>query len=417
VLSLGGEDLELAEILGEDKETLLVFMTSYCEVCRREQPSVEAFARAKSDSFRVYQVISGASLESARVLAEERRMQVELLVDESGALATHLGVRATPTLLWFDSAGQLRGTYHRIEDVPVGRQVVMEKGVELGTSYDVLVVAADPERARGDLAEVRELCRTMEARLSQWREDSEVSVVNREASSRPVRISSDLQQLLEGALHVSRVTVGAFDVTWRPLEDAGRGNPPTSMLEDIGWRHVRIENGTVSFDRPGTRIGIDGVAKGWIIDALYHALRAKGYEDVLVNIGGDLRTSGRDERGEPRVFRVADPFDITRTACEIEIQDLAVATSGNYIRFTEADGVRRGHIVDPRSGRQPVFDGSVTVLTRDAAMADALATALFVMGPEEGMGFAERTPGVDAIFVTRDGVRSTLGAALRRGRR
>ena len=418
VTMLTGETVDLPSLLAEDKTTLLVFMTSWCSVCKREQPVVERFARERGGDVQVYNVISGANLEDARALFRDRAMEVELLVDEFGDLAMHLGVKGTPTLAQFDRSGQRVGTYYRIEDVPgqstaspAGLVEVVDDGRELGTSYDVVVLAVDRLKARADLARARELCREMERRFSGWREDSEVSRLNREAGLGAVPVSPQMGQLITGALHISEVTGGAFDLTWRSLE--GGEDRRSSARADVGWQHVILENDTVRFARPGTRIGIDGVAKGWIIDAVFYYLRDAGYDDIIVNIGGDLRTAGRDASGNRRVFHVTDPTDLGRVACRIDVEDLAVATSGNYIRTREVQGELRGHIVDPRTGRTPEFDGSVTVLTQDAAMADALATALFVLGPEEGLAFARRTPGVDVVYATSGGVQSTLGSTLR----
>lgn len=299
---------------------------------------------------------------------------------------------------------------------------VVDEGHELGTSWavEVLVHPGDEARARADIAAAHALCQRLEGVFSEWRSDSELSRLNRRAGGGPVAVSDPLRHLLTGALEVARATDGAFDPTWLPLgalwdRAADADRPPTAealaaALGQVGWRHVVVDASGVRFDQPDVRLGLGGVAKGWIIDAVYLDLRRRGYTSLVVNLGGDLRGSGPSADGSARVVRVADPWLPRRTATTFEIHDGAVATSGNYRRRRVVGDRSVGHILDPRSGQPPDFDGSVTVLTRDAAMADALATALFVMGPERGLAFARATPGVDAVFVTRDGVKTTLPA-------
>jgi thiamine biosynthesis lipoprotein len=129
-----------------------------------------------------------------------------------------------------------------------------------------------------------------------------------------------------------------------------------------------------------------------------------------VNIGGDLRTAGRDVDGERVRLRLLDPYAPERALSWLEIEDTAVATSGNYFRARQVGGRQVGHVLDPRTGDAAIFDGSVTVLTRDAAMADALATALLVLGPEAGLALVERLDHVEAVFATREGLLASAGA-------
>jgi len=300
---------------------------------------------------------------------------------------------------------------------------VMDSGRELGTSYDVvLVVPSDREaQAREDLAAARERCRALEQVFSAWAPDSELSRLDARAGDERVPVSEELRRVLDAALHVAAVTEGAFDPTWRPLEALWdeaeqRGTPPTgeelaAALSALGWQHLSVTDEGVRYEREGMSLGLAGVAKGWIIDAVFLQLRGAGYEDLIVNIGGDLRTAGRDADGAPWAFGVADPRRPERRVLELELQDTAVATSGNYLRKRQVGERVVGHILDPRTGHPPPFDGSVTALTRDAATADALATALFVMGPEAGLAFARSYEGLDAVYCTAEGVVTTMEAA------
>ena len=390
---------------------------------------------------------------SVHVVVRDRRRAAgaaaQTLIDADDALARRIGVTTRPAYALY-ARGVRVGVYDTLDELsanapkaggpkpdasktdvpgtdalPAGAAPwadVADEGEELGTRYSVVVSVrrgTPEERVRADLARARAVCRSLERRMSEWRIDSEISKINRAAGERTVPLSAEMRLLLEGAQQVARATDGAFDVTfapwmtmWSEAERAGR--QPDAATRDryakrVGYAQLRIDANGVRFLAPGMKLGIAGFAKGWIIDRVHASLREAGYERVIVNIGGDLRVSGRAADGKPRRIRIVDPYRPTRTVGALAVEDDALATSGNYIRFRTIGGARIGHVVDPRTGSPPPFDGSVTVRTRDAAMADALATALFVMGPERGLAWARKTDGVDALFVTRAGVLRSWG--------
>lgn len=407
--------------------TVLAFATVWCEACETEWPELVAWA-TREDATVVY-VMSGSGeddVASAMARREGRPSKLHVVVDESGAVADHYGVQATPTLFLKRATGwegprrhlssglTLRRPHRRSGRCGPGRPpspALSDHGRELGTSYAVRIEDPTPT-ASADLQAVRSLLRSLEAELSEWRADSAISRLNQEGHPGPVPLTAALREVLAGALHVSNATEGAFDPTWATLAPLWRDArvrsawPSAAELRaaraGVGAHYLQLSGTSARLGHPKTRVGIAGVAKGYIIDRVFLYLRARGHEGVTVNIGGDLRTSGQTE------LELMDPFRPNYSAGKIGIQDTAVATSGNYLRGFEIGGRRAGHILDPRTGQPPPFAGSVSVLTRDTAMADALATALFILGPEQGLTFARATPGVDAVFVTRDGWRSTL---------
>jgi thiamine biosynthesis lipoprotein len=420
--SLDGKSVPWATARMEGRRNVVVFMTPFCRACYEEQPHVEAFARDHIRDTQVFYVIAGSDAESAAELAKERAIQVTVYADPKGRFSDYYDVEGTPTVLVFDAAGKLTGTHSSIDDLGDGTRAhhlkpVSDSGREIGTSYDVVVMAADEQQAHRDLASAREVVHEAERHLSEWKADSDISRLNREAAQNAVEATRDLLQLIKASRKVSDATSGAFDITWLPLDavwaEARRsGQLPSqekirSTLEAVGRDKVVVDGSMVRFTHPDTKIGLGAVAKGWIVDSVFLHLHKRGYKNLIVNIGGDLRTAGRGPDG-PWTFQIKDPYNPDSIIGTFELQDGSVATSGNYARFVEIDGKRYGHILDPRTGWPAPFDGSVSVLAPDCAMADALATALFVIGPDEGMKWVGKNPGVRVIYATRDGLISNL---------
>ncbi len=281
----------------------------------------------------------------------------------------------------------------------------------MGTSFEIEVVASDPRRGREAIAAAfAEVERTEEV-LSQWSESSELSHLNRSSGAVPVTVSPELMVVLERALYFSSVTAGAFDITFAACEgvwSVGRRRIPTdaeiaACLCLVDFRRVALDpqRSTVLLAPHGTRIGLDGLAKGYRVDRAAAALEQRGIADYVVNGGGDIRLSSSDPT-RPHRIEVAHPRLLGALLGTLSLTSGSVATSGDYQRYFERDGVRFHHILDPATGRPARRAVAATVLAPTAMDADALATGLFVMGPEAGIAAAERLPGVEALIVAPD---------------
>lgn len=301
-------------------------------------------------------------------------------------------------------------------------------GATMGTSYDVLVeteVGTEDSVRLGAVIEL-ELARVTQV-MSTYDATSDVSRFGRYSGTEPVPVDRSLLEVLGSALEVSRRSSGAFDPTVGPLVDAwGFGpedvTPPDSaraaaLRELVGFTRLvpDLESGTLAKTHPQVRIDLSGVAKGFAAERIGVALRELGYESALVDVGGELRAVGTHADGRPwRVAlegpRAASPGPVGT----IDLVDEAVATSGDYRNFYEDRGVLYAHIIDPRSGFPISYRGfSVSVVHPDAGMADAWATALTVLGPDEGFELAERE-GLAALFAWRsaEGVSTRMTSTL-----
>ena len=241
--------------------------------------------------------------------------------------------------------------------------------------------------------------------MSNWRQDSELSRFNRSAADVDFVASSATIEVFRIARHVSERSGGAFDVTVGPLVRAwgfGPGTDPTAapdppqaaeleaMRAFTGWDGIEIADGVLRKRDARLECDLSAVAKGWGVDRVSGALAELGFADHLVELGGEVRASGTKPGDRPWRIAIERPDPASRDALEIlDLRDVAIATSGDYRNYYERDGQRISHTIDPRRGR-PVRHtlASVTVAHSSTAWADAWATALNVLGPEEGPALA-----------------------------
>jgi thiamine biosynthesis lipoprotein len=220
--------------------------------------------------------------------------------------------------------------------------------------------------------------------------------------------------VLESAAGVHRTSHGAFDVTVAPLLALFRerltGSSPSEpaaaeirdTLERVGARHLTVSRRRVSFARDGMAVTLDGIAKGYIVDAMARVLDRHGITGYLVDAGGDIRTRGTREGGHPWTIAVRDPGGGGVYPEVLHLRGGAVATSGSYeVHFD--DDLAFHHIVDAATGRSPGAAISVSVCAPTAEAADALATAVFVLGPEAGRTLVDGLRGCGCLVVGRDG--------------
>jgi len=299
------------------------------------------------------------------------------------------------------------------------------RGEAMSTAIAVTLPASDDARAAAGA--VIGLFRRLEDDLSEWREGSSLAEVNRRAGGEPVAVPPDLLALVERSLQIAERTGGAFDPTWAALWglwDFQGEEPevpdPEAVAEAaarVDWRKVEIdaEAGTIRLPEPGMKIGLGGIAKGYALDRAAELLRERGHRDFLIVAGGQVYAGGR--RGDrPWRIGIRDPRgDATDAFALLDLADgLSSSTSGDYESYFEVGGVRYHHILDPRTGYPARGLTSATVVAADATLADALSTALMVLGPDRGLALAEEWPEVEAVLVTEDGaVRTTTGAAAR----
>ena len=282
----------------------------------------------------------------------------------------------------------------------------------MGTRCAVELWSDDPARGEAAIASVFDDMKRIDRLMSTWKEDTEISKVNREGSLHPVKISKELFRLLQVSVEYSELTHGAFDITYASvgyLYDFKKGVHPdpkaiAQALPGINWRHMVLDakKTTVFFTRPGMRIDLGGIAKGYSVDRGIEILQKQGVTRAMVNAGGDTRIIG-DRFGKPWVVGVRDPDREGKVFLRLPLSDTAFSTSGDYERYFDEDGKRFHHIIDPKTGDSARKVRSVTVISGTATRTDALTKSVFIMGAEEGIAFINTLPDVDAVVVAPDG--------------
>ncbi len=283
----------------------------------------------------------------------------------------------------------------------------------MGTAVRVELWHADATAAGEAIDAVLAEMRRVDALMSSFRPGSELSRVNRGAETRPVPVSPELFALIRRAQAISRLSGGAFDITYASvghLYNFRQGIAPDDRalkqaLPAVDYRSLVLdpETRSVRFARPGMRIDLGGIAKGHAVDRAIALLRARGVREALVSAGGDTRILG-DHHGRPWLTGIRDPRRPPGTsAVVLPLADTAISTSGDYERYFERDGVRYHHIISPRTGRPARAVRSVTILGPDATTTDALSTTVFVLGPRDGLALVERLAGIEAVIIDAAG--------------
>ncbi len=282
----------------------------------------------------------------------------------------------------------------------------------MGTSVRVELWHADPGKGAEVLETVMAEMERIDALMSTYKEDSEISAVNRDAANSAVSVSDELAGLVARSLELSRLTGGAFDVTYASVgylyDFRARQRPQAGQIEEalpsVDYRFVDVDLDppAISFRRAGVRIDLGGIAKGYAVERGAAILRDNGVEHGIVTAGGDSRIVG-DRRGKPWVVGVRHPRDKQRVVTRMPLRDEAISTSGDYERYFEEDGVRYHHIIQPTTGRPAGAVYSVTVIGPDATMTDGLSTSVFVLGVAAGLALVERLPQYEGVIVDRNG--------------
>ena len=282
----------------------------------------------------------------------------------------------------------------------------------MGTRVSVELWADDEARGRELVADVMREYHRIDDAMSTYKPDSEISRVNAHAAEAPMVISAELFGLVERSLELSKMSDGAFDITYDSVgylyDFRARQRPTDRQIDEridaVDYRHVVLDRArsTIFFKANGVRINLGGIAKGYVVERAAAMLRASGVEHALLNAGGDTRVIG-DRRGQPWIVGIRHPRVADEVVTRLPLVDEAISTSGDYERYFEENGHRYHHIINPATGRPTEGILTVTVIGPDGTMTDGLDTAIFVLGVDRGLELIEAYPEYETIIVDAAG--------------
>lgn len=311
----------------------------------------------------------------------------------------------------------------------LGPAPVMVKRAQMHMGTLVTITAWAPSEAAAQQAVTagfREIHR-LEEILSTWIPASDLSRVNIAAGREPVRVAPEALLLIKRSLEMAALTEGGFNIAVGPAVEVWsvteRAHIPTTAelaalkpLVDLEQVRLDEQAGTVFLARPGMRVDVGGIGKGFAADRAAAVMQEAGATAGVVALSGDIKTFGRMPVGERFRFGIQHPRKEGTILASLELENEAISTAGDYERYFERDGVRYHHILDPQTLQPARQCRSVTVVAAEGTVADGLDTGIFVMGPERGMALVERLPDVEAVIVDETGkvlVSSGLKTRLR----
>lgn len=273
-------------------------------------------------------------------------------------------------------------------------------------TLDAATIKAAFEKATAEIERI-------EALMTTWRPDSDLSKVNDAAGKSKVAIDPETFAVVKESLHTSAISSGTFDITFESLHGLWKfdqdldPHPPTpaevkAKLHLVGWKHVHLDEAahTVFIDQVGTKISLGGIAKGYAVDKACAIVVASGLQSFFVQAGGDLYAKGTKPDGTAWQAGIRDPRGPEGSYfAMIDLSDHAFSTAGDYERSYIVDGKRYHHIIDPRTGYPATASRSVTIYANDAYQADAIDDAVFILGPKKGLELVESIEGMGAVIV------------------
>lgn len=282
----------------------------------------------------------------------------------------------------------------------------------MGNRFEISVIADDAVYADTCMgAAVREIQR-IENLFTTFKDDSDTNRINMQAGISPVKVEREVLELIQRSLMISGITQGSFDITYgsidkslwnfdkdmKQLPDAATAKKAVKL---INYKNVILDEKdcTVFLKEKGMRIGFGGIGKGYAAERAKTILQQMGITSGIVNAAGDLTAWGYQPDGRPWTIGIADPDSMHHPFSSLNITNMAIATSGNYVKYAVINGKKYSHTIDPKTGLPVSGIKSVTIVAPNAELADALATPVMVMGIKSGLNLIDQLPAISCIII------------------
>lgn len=285
----------------------------------------------------------------------------------------------------------------------------------MGSQFQITIVASDSTWANKQIDLAIEEIERIENLISEWRPNTQVSEVNRNAGIKPVNVDKELFGLTKRALEYSKISHGAFDISTAALDrvwqfDGSMTAKPSEesikkSIENVGYPYIILDSAqcTIFLAKKGMKIGFGSIGKGYAADKSRELLQSLGVQAGIVNASGDIATWGTQSNGKAWRIGINNPFKRHGIAKVLKLKESALATSGSYEKYAEIDGVRYAHIINPKTGYPSTGLTSVTIYGPSAEFANALSTSIMVLGEKEGKKLVRKYPKYKFLFITDKG--------------
>ncbi len=288
----------------------------------------------------------------------------------------------------------------------------------MGNRFEISVVAQKTDDIFAENcidAAIREIQR-IEKLLTTYDENSQANLINGAAGIHPVVVDQEVFDIIYRSIKISQITQGAFDISYGSIDkglwnfDKNMTSLPDAatareMVRLINYRNIILnkENRSIFLKEKGMRIGFGGIGKGYAAERAKAVLKQLGIKNGVVNAAGDLTTWGFQPGAKPWTIGIANPDAARHPFSYMDITDAAIATSGNYEKFIMIDGKKYSHTIDPKTGLPVEGIKSVTIISRDAEIADAMATPVMIMGVKVGLDLINQVKGLACIIIDEAG--------------
>jgi len=285
----------------------------------------------------------------------------------------------------------------------------------MGNHFELSVVSDTENWAKQKIQEGIDEIARIENLLTTYKENSETNLINSSAGISPVIVSKETFQLIERSIRISAITQGAFDITYGSVDkslwnfDIKMKSLPDEELAKksvglINYRNIILDSTTnaVFLKKKGMRIGFGGIGKGYAAERAKMIMKKNGVESGIVNASGDLTTWGFQPDGSDWTIGIANPNAASHIFSVMKISGLSVATSGNYEKYVWIDGKKYSHTIDPKTGMPVAGIKSVTIISKNAEIADAMATPVTIMGIKAGLFMINQMKDIEAIIINDD---------------
>jgi len=297
----------------------------------------------------------------------------------------------------------------------IAQEIYKRSVLLMGSDFEITVVAKNREHADRYIDVAIHEIQRIEQKISSWDQNSLTSLVNKNAGIRPVEVDKELFDLIARSIAISRLTDGAFDISYASMDKIWRFDGTVNALPssaeikasiaNVGFQNIKLskEKRTIFLSKKGMKIGFGAIGKGYAADKAKELLIAKGVKAGIINASGDMSAWGVQPDKTHWQVAITNPLNKKHAFAMLPLVDRAVVTSGNYEKYLILDGKRYTHIIDPRSGYPTENIASVTVFAPKAELADALATSVFVMGVSVGMNRINQLDDIECIIIDDEG--------------